>query len=187
MKVAELAAKVIEACEAENVEDMLTGAFATSFYGVPRSTKDVDLVLSVTSAEEIQAVMARLDATVEFDSRMQFDTLTWGRRHVGTMRKAPFYRVELFERFDDPFVQEQFARRVKLVIGPLGREAHIPMAEDVNVQKLRWARDKDLIDAEDVLVVQEPSKLDIDYIQRWCLKHGSETRFQEMLAKLPEY
>lgn len=41
MKVEELATAVVDACEAKGVEHMLTGAFATSVYGIPRSTKDV--------------------------------------------------------------------------------------------------------------------------------------------------
>lgn len=40
MTVEELAAAVIDACEAEKIDHMVTGAFASSFYGIPRSTKD---------------------------------------------------------------------------------------------------------------------------------------------------
>jgi hypothetical protein len=45
MNVEQLAAAVIDACEEAGVEHMLTGAFATSVYGVPRSTSDVDVVV----------------------------------------------------------------------------------------------------------------------------------------------
>jgi hypothetical protein len=44
MNVERLAVVVIDACEAERIGHMLTGAFASSYYGVPRSTSDVDLV-----------------------------------------------------------------------------------------------------------------------------------------------
>lgn len=37
MTVEELAASVLEACEQEKVEHMLTGAFAHGLYGIPRS------------------------------------------------------------------------------------------------------------------------------------------------------
>lgn len=43
MTVEALAAAVVAACEAEGVEHMITGAFAYSLYGIPRSTKDVDV------------------------------------------------------------------------------------------------------------------------------------------------
>ncbi len=60
MPIAELALAVIEACEAEEVEHMLTEAFATSLYGIPRSTKDVDVVVGMNGADPIMRVAMRL-------------------------------------------------------------------------------------------------------------------------------
>ena len=51
MKVETLAIAVIEACEAEGVAHMVTGAFAYNFYGIPRSTKDVDIVIDVLAVQ----------------------------------------------------------------------------------------------------------------------------------------
>jgi len=42
-----LANLVVKACEAEDADYMVTGAFAYRLYGIPRSTKDVDVVVSV--------------------------------------------------------------------------------------------------------------------------------------------
>ncbi len=47
MTIEELALLEIEACEAEGIAHLITGAFATSLHGIPRSTKDVDLVLEL--------------------------------------------------------------------------------------------------------------------------------------------
>jgi hypothetical protein len=98
-----LAVLVIEACESEAVEHMLTGAFATNLYGIPRATKDVDVVLGMTGSDPATRVAKRLESTVVFDSQVQFDTLTWGKRLVGTVKEGPPIMVELFELFDDPF------------------------------------------------------------------------------------
>ena len=184
MTIFDLAVASIEACEAEGIDHMLTGAFATSCYGIPRSTKDIDLVLAIHSPRALQGVIGRLKPDVEFSEQVQFDTLTWGKRHIGQTCGHPYLKVELFELFDDPFVQEQFSRRVKLKVGPLRREAYVPTAEDVIVQKLRWARDKDLIDAADVLIVQGPESLDMDYVRKWCHTHGSEGRLADALVKV---
>lgn len=46
---------------------MMTGAFAYGVYGIPRSTMDVDLVLSVAQTGMIKKVIQRLGAEVEFD------------------------------------------------------------------------------------------------------------------------
>ncbi|MFM7522204.1 MAG: hypothetical protein ACKO9B_17320 [Planctomycetota bacterium] len=60
MTVEQLAAAVISACEQAGVEHMLTGAFATSIYGVPRSTSDVDVVVDAADGEPTQRVVAEL-------------------------------------------------------------------------------------------------------------------------------
>lgn len=185
MTVEALAAAVVAACEAEGVEHMITGAFAYSLYGIPRSTKDVDVVLSLADGEPIRRVVARLDSLVEFEPQVQFDTLTWGKRQVGTTRGSPPFKVELFELFDDPFVQEQFARKRRLFSPQLGCATWLPTPEDVIVQKLRWGRSKDLDDARDVLAVQGPETLAIAYIQAWCARHGTTARLEAALAGIP--
>ena len=185
MKVVDLAKLATDACDAEGVEHLLTGAMGTSFYGIPRSTKDVDLVLALSDADELARVMRRLEGVVEFDTQVRFDTLTWGKRLVGTLREPPHFKIELFELFDDPFVQMQFSRRIRRRLED-GWEPNLPTVEDVVVQKLRWARGKDLVDAGDVLAVQGTASLDMDYVRRWCREHGSEKRLDAILAKLPD-
>ncbi len=185
MTVEALAAAVVAACEAEGIEHMVTGAFAYGYYGIPRSTKDVDVVLSLAGGEPIRRVVARLDSLVEFEPQVQFDTLTWGKRQVGTTRGSPHFKVELFELFDDPFVLEQFARKRRLFSPQLGCATWLPTPEDVIVQKLRWGRSKDLDDARDVLAVQGPETLDMAYVSAWCARHGTTARLEAALAGIP--
>ncbi|MFM2241331.1 MAG: hypothetical protein RLZ97_186, partial [Verrucomicrobiota bacterium] len=64
MTIEELACVVPDACESEQVEHMLTGAFAHGLYGIPRSTKDVDVVLSITASNSMMKVVERLAGIV---------------------------------------------------------------------------------------------------------------------------
>ncbi len=185
MTVEELACAVLDACEAENVEHMLTGAFAHGLYGIPRSTKDVDVVVSINVGDAISRVISQLSGVVRFESQIQFDTLTWGKRLVGESIDPPPFKVELFELFDDPFVLSQFRRKRKMYSAQLQRETWLPAPEDVVVQKLRWGRNKDLDDARDVLAVQGPETLDMSYIEDWCTRHGTLTRLREALDGIP--
>lgn len=185
MTVEELAAAVLDVCDAESVDHMLTGAFAAGLYGIPRSTKDVDVVLSMKGGDAIGRVATRLEKVVQFDPQVQFDTLTWGRRLVGVTRQSPPLKVELFELFDDPFVQAQFSRRRRMFSGQFQRETWLPTPEDVVVQKLRWGRSKDLDDARDVLAVQGPESLDMAYIGKWCAQHGTTDLLKAALAGIP--
>ncbi|MES2996905.1 MAG: hypothetical protein V4733_08855 [Verrucomicrobiota bacterium] len=185
MSIGSIALQVIESCEASEVDHMVTGAFAFNYYGIPRSTKDFDVVIDVRGPASIPRIMDRLENIVEFNGHVQFDTLTWGRRHIGRCVEMPGFVIELFELFDDPFVQEQFRRRLLLESPQLGRSVWLPTAEDVVVRKLRWGRSKDLDDARDVLAVQGPETLDMPYIRGWCAKHTTTERLEAILESLP--
>jgi hypothetical protein len=185
VRLEELAILVIQAAEEERVEFMAVGAIAAGTYGVPRSTRDVDLLVSIDVPSNVASLIHRLSSFVEFDPQVTFDTLIWGRRHVGRYLGAPPFKVELFETFDDPFVVSEFSRRHRVYVPILQRETWLPTPEDVIVQKLRWGRSKDLDDARDVLAVQGPETLDMPYIENWCSTHGTLPRLHDALAGIP--
>jgi len=185
VRLEDLAVKVIEAAELENVDFMAVGAIAAGAYGVPRSTRDVDLLVSIEIPANVPALIRRLSDLVVFDGQVTFDTITWGKRHVGKSLSNPPFKVELFETFDDPFVRSEFSRRQRVYVPILNRETWLPTPEDVVVQKLRWGRGKDLDDARDVLAVQGPETLDMNYIRDWCEQHGTLDRLEKALAEIP--
>ena len=184
MNLYELAAHVIEALEAENIPYMVVGALSSSVFGIPRATKDVDIVLQLQTREPLRRLEERLSQRVVFDPQATFETLTGSVRHILTARTKPPFIVELFELGSDPFVVERFSRRRAEWSGQIKRQVFLPTAEDVIVQKLRWGRSKDLEDARDVLAVQTPAMLDMDYITRWCELHQTSGRLQVMLAEI---
>jgi hypothetical protein len=185
VRLEELAVRVIEAAEIERVDFMAVGAIAAGAYGVPRSTRDVDLLVSIEIPANVAALISRLSEFVTFDAQVSFDTLTWGKRHVGVSRSSPPFKVELFETFDDPFVRSEFSRRQRVFVPVLQCETWLPTPEDVVVQKLRWGRNKDLDDARDVLAVQGPETLDMGYVERWCGQHGTLDRLKTALDGIP--
>ena len=185
MNLGELAIATFEKAESLGVPHMAVGAIAAGTYGIPRATKDIDLLVSVDLKSGIHQLIAGLSDFIEFESQCQFDTITWGKRYVGVSRSAPPYKVELFEMFDDEFVKTEFARRQKRFVPLLNREIWLPTAEDIIVQKIRWGRSKDLDDARDVLAVQGPETLDMGYIENWCSTHGTAERLSAILASLP--
>ena len=187
MTIEELAKSAIDLCESLDVEYMVTGALAFNFYGIPRATKDVDLVIDVSNPSAISSIIKGLEPAISFGGQVQFDTITWGKRYIGRPVGTTALSIELFELFDDPFVMSQFKRRVQIPSAQLTRKMHIPTAEDVVVQKLRWARSKDLQDARDVLAVQDPARLDMAYVEKWCAEHATIERLKDILESLPEF
>lgn len=186
MNLIQLAVAIFDRAESCGVEHMAVGAIAAGTYGIPRATKDIDLLVSSDAMHGIQKLIPALEDIIEFEAQAQFDTITWGRRHVGTSRAAPPFKVELFEMFDDPFVVSEFSRRERRFVPLLEREIWLPTAEDIIVQKICWGRSKDLDDARDVLAVQGPETLDMPYIENWCATHGTSERLKDIIASLPE-
>jgi hypothetical protein len=80
--------------------------------------------------------------------------------------------IEIFQLSDNPFDQSRFERRVEVQSSVLGGSIWLPTPEDVIVQKLRWNRPQDRVDAENVMIVQMEN-LDWDYIYRWTDLHGT--------------
>lgn len=183
MSLIQLACSVFETAESLGVPHMAVGAIAAGAYGIPRATKDIDLLVSIDAGNGIRELMQCLEEFIEFDQQVQ--SITWGRRHVGTSRGIPPFKVELFEMFDDDFVRSEFSRRKLTFVPILGRKVWLPAAEDVVIQKLRWGRNKDLDDARDVLAVQGPETLDMAYIENWCTAHGTTARLRGILESLP--
>lgn len=187
MNLYELAARVIEALEAEGIPHMVVGALSSSVFGIPRATKDVDIVLQLQTREPLRRLEARLADVVTFDPQVTFETLTGSLRHILTAKTKPPFIVELFELGSDPFVVERFSRRRAEWSGQLKRKIFLPTAEDVIVQKLRWGRAKDLEDARDVLAVQTPARLDMSYLTRWCDTHQTSGLLRSILAELEPF
>ncbi len=185
MDVFTVASKVVRALEEENIPYIVVGALSVSVFGIPRATKDVDIVVSLETRRPLDALERRLADVVQFDPQITFETITGSVRHILQSKSNPPIVVELFELSDDPFVQSRFRRRRQEYSGQMGRRTWLPTAEDVIVQKLRWARHKDLEDAGSVLAVRGSAALDMAYIRHWCEQHGTLARLQAVLDSIP--
>jgi hypothetical protein len=116
---------------------MLAGSFASAYYGAPRTTQDIDLVIAATSDQ--------LRTFVQFLSKDQYsvdlDTALEARKHqslFNVVDMATGWKIDLIIRKSRPFSEEEFRRR-KLV-NLQGRSLFVASAEDVVVSKLEWAK-----------------------------------------------
>jgi len=95
MKVEQVAALVVQAIEAVGIDYILVGSFSSGFYGIPRATKDVDIVISIQSEEPVHALERQLKGVVKFDPQISFETITGSRRQILTSVERPPVKVEL--------------------------------------------------------------------------------------------
>jgi hypothetical protein len=171
------AVQVIRAFEAVGIQYAVGGSLASSLYGFPRATNDVDLVADVRP-EHVDALLAQLgdDFAIEETAlrasvaRVQSLALI----HVETVEK-----VDVFLAGDDPWMREQLARRQPAAFegSPNGSAAYYASPEDTVLSKLRWYRmgreisDRQWSDVVGILRVQARA-LDDAYLDRWAAELG---------------
>lgn len=165
--------ELVEVFDRAEIPYMIVGSYSSNFYGIPRSTKDADLVVHLPSAEWAK-LPAILPDGIEMEDQMSFEMVTSTRRELLRVKDSLF-QIELFRLSDDSHDQSRFERRKWVEIFP-GVGVFLPTAEDVVVQKLRWSlgakRPKDFADAVAVMQVQGQA-LDWPYIEKWCAEHGT--------------
>ena len=165
--------ELVAAFERSGIPYMIVGSYSSNFYGIPRSTKDADLVVHMPSTDWAK-LPGVLPNGIEMEDQMSFEMVTSTRRELLRVKDSLF-QIELFRLSDDMHDRSRFERRRKVEIFP-GVEVFLPTAEDVIVQKLRWnlgaKRPKDFADVVAVMQVQGRT-LDWSYIEKWCAAHGT--------------
>ena len=174
---------LLGAIECAGVEYVLVGALATGAWGIPRSTNDADFVVACT-APALDAVLRKLPTAISVEPQARMELFTGTLRWILHIEGTAF-EIEIFLLGNDPHHAAIFARKRRERIAMINREAWIPTAEDLVIQKLRWARRKDLDDAQNILAVQGQA-IDRAYLETWCARHGTLDRLAEIRARIPE-
>lgn len=176
---------VLDAMEAAQIPYMFVGSIASNFHGVPRSTRDADFVVELSTGS-IERLRNALPPELAVGSQPGFEPVTGSTRYVIELSGRPFV-CELFVLSDDPHDVERFRRRLRVTI--FGRPAWVATVEDSIVTKLRWVlgahRAKDRDDIRNMLAVQS-SAIDWTYIEHWTAMHGTGVILEEILRSLPQ-
>jgi hypothetical protein len=174
---------VIEVLENLGIPYMVVGGFAAIFYGEPRLTIDVDIVVDM-EPEHIKPVVAAFPVPDYYVSEEGIrDSLQRGYP-FNVIQPATGAKVDLVPLPRDPFTRSAFQRRQRLEFDEAGRSATFITPEDIIVAKLIAHRetgsDKHLRDARGVLVMQW-GELDLEVIRRSARANGVLERFKALL------
>jgi hypothetical protein len=153
--------------ESADIPYFVTGSFASSAHGIPRSTNDIDIVIA-PSREQLSALLAQFPPT-EFatDRDAAFDALN-RRSQFNVIDYATMWKVDFILRQYTPFDASRFARRSIVEIAGVRLQTASP--EDILITKLWWAKlgesDRQINDVAGIIQVQGTG-LDIEYVERW--------------------
>jgi hypothetical protein len=175
---------VLEALDAAGISYMVVGSLASNIHGIPRSTRDADIVVTL-EGPSLQALESHLAAGLTLQPQGAFETVTGTMRYLIELDGSAFV-CELFLLSDDAHDRERFARRA--TVRAFGRAVSVATAEDTIITKLRWATDarraKDRDDVRNILAVRA-EELDWAYVERWTAAHGTTNLLAEIRASIP--
>ena len=174
---------LIDAFDTSSIPYMVVGLYASNVYGIPRATKDFDVVVDVTN-DSLSAIKPLLPPNLKLDPQLEFEGITGTIRNIVRFSNSQFV-AEIFRIGNDPHNMVGFQRRVAIIVGDRPIWIHTP--EDVIITKLRWNRSKDIDDIKSVLLVQSENELDLDwdYIYHWTNHHKTRKQLDEIIAALP--
>lgn len=145
----------------------VTGGVAVTYYGEPRTTHDVDLVINIRESD-----IADLRQELAHDFFIDDESIRAALREqsmFNAIHKDSGFKVDFWLLHDDEFARMRFARRRQVRV--LGLDMCLSSPEDTIVTKLDWFKksdiDKHFSDAQGVYRIQKGT-LDEEYITRWC-------------------
>lgn len=169
--------RVVGALEGAGIPYMLTGSFASAFYGEMRSTQDIDIIIA-PNAEQLRTLVRLLPNDQYYiDANTALDALRH-RSQFNIIDLATGWKVDFIVRQDRPFSREEFGRRRNVAFA--GMQLTIASAEDVVLAKLEWAQmGESLRQIDDVagILRLRGADLDFEYIERWVTNLGLQTQW----------
>lgn len=181
MTLAELLADAARRLDRAAIAYMVTGSFASTYYGEPRATRDLDIVIEPSNDELGVLVDDVLSDGYYVDRDAAFDALR--QRTQFNVVAADAFKIDFIIRKDRPFSREEFARRRSAVL--LDIPVFIASVEDMVIAKLEWSvpfdSDRQLRDVAAMVDVAGES-LDRAYIDRWAETLGVDELWRRLIA-----
>lgn len=171
MTESELLVDCLRRLECAGIDYMLVGSMAGNYWGVPRSTHDIDFVIEYDETQVEAIVRAFQDGFF-----IQPISVAAGLRpphQFNALDNRSALKVDFFRVAGDAYEFERFARRKRVVL--FEQPAWIAAAEDVLLHKLRWHKispsDRQLADARGIQLVSG-GQLDQAYMEHWAERIG---------------
>jgi hypothetical protein len=175
----ELFQHTIKILEQVEIPYMVTGSFAVNFFGIPRTTHDIDFVVEIraSDAERFASAFPR-DFYADADMIRQ---AVANQSMFNIIDPMSGVKIDFWIVKRNPFDQERFRRRHEQNV--FGERVFMPTPEDTIISKLLWYQeaqtDKHLNDARGVWEIQKDA-LDQDYLDRWVSRLGLEAELEKV-------
>jgi len=159
------------------IDYLVGGSFASSVWGQPRQTNDLDIALQL-DLRAVPNFVAKLSPTFQLFEEEIEQTLadTDEYRAFQLLHQIALFKIDVFVPLLDDYVESEFARGRRVEIIP-GVTAKCAAPENVLLRKLRWfvlgnrVSDRQWNDIVQVLEIQA-GRLDEIYLDFWASEFG---------------
>src|SRR5437870_4020265 len=149
----------------------LTGSMASNYWGIPRTTHDLDFVIQLPPSAVGKIVSAFSPAFYIDEASVRAAYQPPHQFNAIDTRSA--LKVDFWLPKPEPFDREMLSRRLRVTL--FGEAAWITTAEDCILHKLLWNKitpsERQLADAAGVVAVQD-DRLDKSYLRKWAERLG---------------
>lgn len=177
----EIAHRVTEFMESEGIEYFLGGSIASTVYGEPRFTQDVDIIVRLRPSK-VSKLIEEFE-TEFYLSQTALQEAASNGTTANLIHLKSSFKIDLMVSQETPFEVSAFQRKVRHQVTDF--EFYFCTAEDIVLAKLDWYRksgkvlDRQLRDIQTVLMVQQ--NLDLDYLRSWAQRLGTLTQLENSL------
>jgi hypothetical protein len=149
------------------VDYYVTGSMASNFWGIPRTTHDLDFVIRIEDSA-IRPLIAAFSGDFYIDESAIKAAFAPPYQFSAIDTRSAL-KVDFWLPTESAFDQEMLHRRIRESVN--GIPAWIATAEDIILHKLVWNRitpsDRQMKDVAGIWAVQRGA-LDLDYLRRWA-------------------
>jgi hypothetical protein len=183
MEPSELLRYAIQVLEKLGLRYFVTGSTATIFYGEPRFTNDIDIVVDLPPGR-VEELCAAFPSSEFYVSEEAARRAVSRRGQFNVIHPASGLKLDLMIPAESSFNQSRFARVRRLHPAP-DYDAVFASIEDVILKKMEYYREggseKHLRDIAGVLKISGGA-VDRGYIEDWAERLGLEEIWQTILG-----
>lgn len=188
MSLSDLFQRITSALDRAGIAYMVCGSSASTYYGMPRSTRDIDIIVEANAAQ-IRSLVENLPNREYY---VELETALEAQRRESMFNVIDIstgWKIDLIMLKSNAFSREEFRRRERVTVD--GVPLFIISAEDAILSKLEWSKiggsHRQLEDVAGILSVRGES-LDHSYLKKWIKELGLETqsKIARQLAGLSE-
>ncbi|HPQ40415.1 MAG TPA: hypothetical protein PLV45_08575 [bacterium] len=182
-----IAADVAGIFETLGIQYMIGGSMASSLFGIPRATQDVDFIVML-KRDQITLLCNELEGAYYYSEPMIRDAVkraaTFNIIHLETM-----FKVDVFVAGKGSHSEIELTRRVPFELEISGsNEVYLTSPEDLIIEKLIWYEkghrisSNQLNDVKGIIKIQK-TRLDWDYLRGQAVERNVSDLLNQILRE----